>query len=196
MCHKTISSNVNIVKSTNLLYNSEYLMTWRISMLDMNDKEKRYAALYEKYYSDVLDHTMYISRDMNIAEDCTQDAFVKFISLSGDHPNPLGWLKKVASNYIYSYYRRQKIKDKKFAGIGNDIIVNPEDTAISKLETAKVRHILNKMNPRDSMCILLRYSDYKYSEIAELMGIQPSTVGKMLLRAQNRFKELYLEEEK
>lgn len=170
-------------------------MTGGVGTLNMDDKEKRYTALYQKYYGDVLNYAKYISRDMSIAEDCTQDAFIKLMNSSGDHPNPLGWLKRVVSNFVYSYYRRQNIKDKKLATMDNDAVVNPEDKAISQFETAKVRQILHRMNSRDSMCILLRYSGYKYSEIAERMGVQPSTVGKMLLRAQNKFKELYLKGE-
>jgi DNA-directed RNA polymerase specialized sigma24 family protein len=44
------------------------------------------------------------------------------------------------------------------------------------------------------MCLLLKFSGYKYNEIAEVIGVESSSVGTILARAQAKFKEKYQKE--
>ena len=61
-------------------------------------------------------------------------------------------------------------------------------------EVRTVRKILACLPDRDRMCLLLKFSGYKYGEIADIIEVEKSSVGTILARAQAKFKERYLKE--
>jgi DNA-directed RNA polymerase specialized sigma24 family protein len=61
------------------------------------------------------------------------------------------------------------------------------------------RLALAKMNPRRAGMLVLRYSGMAYKDIAKSLGVSPTSVGPLLLRAEREFEKVYLaltEEEK
>jgi len=53
---------------------------------------------------------------------------------------------------------------------------------------------LNSMEFRDRICLLLKFSGYKYSEIAEVLEVEISSVGTIIFRAQAKFKQKFSKE--
>jgi RNA polymerase sigma factor (sigma-70 family) len=103
----------------------------------------------------------------------------------------------VATNLAYNYIRDQKSRRSKDAiveGHADSNVISIEEIAIKDWEVRLTRKILNNLNHRDRLCLLLKFSGYKYSEIAEIAGIEKASVGKILSRAQEKFKESYLKE--
>ncbi len=47
------------------------------------------------------------------------------------------------------------------------------------------------MNERQSQLLILRYSGLSYKEIAGSLGLSPTSIGPLLVRAEREFEECY-----
>lgn len=156
-----------------------------------------FAGCYEKYYTAILKHAAYLTGNLQAAEDITQETFIKLHNVPPSHANTGAWLMKTATNLSYNYMRGDRVKRSKEPVIAeNEMsnVISIEDAAIRDLEIRSVRKALNSLSSRDRLCLMLKYSGYKYYEIAEAAGIDINSVGKILARAQAKLKKLYLKE--
>lgn len=170
-----------------------------ISYFKKKKEEQDFKTAYEKYYDTIFRRISYLTGDMYAAEDLTQEVFVKLYNSPPDHDNIAGWLNKVSTNISYNYIRNKKIHEGKNEVIYEkeiDNVVSIEEVAINNCEVDLTRKVLNILSPRDRMCLLLKFSGYKYSEIAEVIGVDKNSVGTLISRAQAKFKENYLKAEK
>lgn len=152
---------------------------------------------YEKYYTIIFKHCAYLTGDVQAAEDIAQETFIKLYNSPPAHGNTGAWLSRVATNLAYNYIRDQKTRQSKEPVIEEhpeSNVISIEEIAIKNSEVRLTRKILNNLNHRDRLCLLLKFSGYRYTEIAEIAGIEKASVGKILSRAQEKFKELYLKE--
>jgi len=152
---------------------------------------------YAKYYNQVFKHTAFLTGNVQAAEDITQEAFIKLYKSPPEHPNIIAWLTTVASNLAYNYLRGEKVKKNKEPSVYEDEasnVISIEDTAIRNYEIRLIRKVLNSMEFRDRICLLLKFSGYKYSEIAEVLEVEISSVGTIIFRAQAKFKQKFSKE--
>jgi RNA polymerase sigma-70 factor (ECF subfamily) len=56
-----------------------------------------------------------------------------------------------------------------------------------------LRAALAELAPRDREILLMREEGFRYAEIAEVVGVAPSSVGTLLARALRRFSTVYRE---
>jgi RNA polymerase sigma factor (sigma-70 family) len=167
-----------------------------INRIEKNDYED-FKKTYENYYSVIFKHTAYITGSLQVAEDITQETFIKLYNSPPSHTNVIAWLTKVSSNLSYNHLRSEKIRQNKEPeivedGLGN--VISIEDAAIRNYEIRLTKKILNSLPPRDRICLLLKFSGYKYNEIAEVIGLDFASIGTTLARAQAKFRERYLKE--
>lgn len=165
----------------------------------MNNNEINYRAqfnsIYRQYYSTVYKNILYFTGDTHTAEDLTQETFIKLYNSPPEHTNIVGWLTRVSANLSYNYLRNRKARSsKEGVFLGEDEGISIEDAAIKNCEIESIRKALDNIADRDRMCLLLKYSGYKYDEIADIIKVNKVSVGSMIARAQARFKEYYLKE--
>lgn len=171
-------------------------------MSAINKKEREsipedFTTSYEKHYNKIFRHCAYLTGDVQAAEDITQETFIKLYHSPPSHDNTGAWLLRVATNLAYNYFRDRETRQSKEPLVDEHAVSNVisiEEIAIKDSEVRMTRKILNRLNHRDRVCLLLKFSGYKYSEIAELAGVRKASVGKIISRAQEKFKELYLKE--
>lgn len=151
---------------------------------------------YEKYYPVVFKHAAYLTGSLNDAGDIAQEVFVRLLKTPPTHSNVQAWLVKVATHLAYNHLRNQKgkrsqtpVEDCEAANV-----ISIEDLAIKNVEILITKKVLEMLNYRERMCLLLKFSGYKYHEIAAVLTIEKASVGKILARAQEKFKALYLKE--
>jgi len=113
--------------------------------------------------------------------------------------NIAGWLRQVATNLAYNRMRSEKRRwqreEKDFLLSGElSLSPDPEQLALSGLARETIRRALYTLIPRDRMALLLRAEGCRYREIARALGVQQSSVGTILVRAQKKFL-LKLQEE-
>ena len=132
------------------------------------------------------------------AEDAVQETAYKYLKFSDSiHSSKVrGWLIRVALNYYYDQYR----KNKKYSLNFEEKIVKtstqdlPDLMIIQKERSKELRKVLSRLRPLFSELILLKYEfDLSYDEISQLLGISTSSVKTNLFRARKKFKKLYEE---
>jgi RNA polymerase sigma-70 factor (ECF subfamily) len=55
----------------------------------------------------------------------------------------------------------------------------------------RVRAVLGALKPREAQLLLLRSSGLAYRELARALGIEPSSVGTLLARAEAEFERRF-----
>lgn len=69
----------------------------------------------------------------------------------------------------------------------------PEEIQQSNEEQARVRAVLAVLTPRQAELLVLRNEGLRYEELAVALGLQASSVGTLLARAQQAFRKEYEE---
>lgn len=170
-----------------------------ISYFKKKKDGQNFKTIYEQCYNTIFKKVSYLTGDTHAAEDLTQEVFMKLYNSPPAHENITAWLNKVSTNISYNYLRDKKIHEGKNETIYETEmgkVVSVEEAAINNYEVDLTRKVLNMLSPRDRMCLLLKFSGYKYSEIAEVIKVDKNSVGTIILRAQAKFKENYLKAEK
>ena len=150
----------------------------------------RFEQAYSAYAVAVRRHLTYLTGDSAIAEDLTQETFGKFYErqLAGEGDellNPQAWLLTVASNLAYNHFRTEGRRGARETSAH----VPPRTADVD--DVLDVRRVLAELDSRDRMVLMLRHSGFSYAEVAEAVGIAPTSVGTILARAQRRFREAY-----
>ena len=65
------------------------------------------------------------------------------------------------------------------------------DSMLREERCARVRSILAALKPRDAELLLLRADDMAYRDLATIVGVQPTSVGSLLARAEAEFERKY-----
>ena len=133
------------------------------------------------------------------AEDLAMETFYRLYQhppKTGEGSNLRGWLYRVATNLglrsIRSFQRRQRYE---LAAGKNDLEDPPGEQPAEILESKETnrlaRLVLSHMQPRQAELLSLRYSGIAYKEIALAMGLSPTSIGPLLLRAEREFARIY-----
>lgn len=162
-------------------------------------KDHEFQELYQRYFSLVLRHVNYLlGGNSLVAEDIAQETFLKLhTSPPATEENLAGWLIKVSSNKVYNYLKSDKQR------VARENKVNfickerenpniPEEIYLHNQQILAVKEVLDLLPERDKMCLLLKHSGFSYEEISEVIGVQKSSVGTILARAQAKFKKEFL----
>jgi len=161
------------------------------------DTKNSFEDNWEKYYNKIFRRVIYITGNKDISEDITQEVFAKLYSAPPGHYNVEAWLKRVSTNMAYNFIRNENLKLKKNGSLVENIdntAVSAEDNVVDKMEYMLTNKILNLLKPNEKLCLVLKFSGYKYNEIAEVLSINKNSVGKIIARAQEKFKKLYFKE--
>jgi RNA polymerase sigma factor (sigma-70 family) len=113
-----------------------------------------------------------------------------------DHRNLSGWLYRVATNLGLNALRSRKRRLRYETEAGDlELQTNgPEDPAIHYelwLERERVRAALGSIKPRSAQILVLRHSGQTYTEIAAALGVASSSVGTLLVRAEQEFEQAF-----
>jgi RNA polymerase sigma-70 factor (ECF subfamily) len=135
--------------------------------------------------------------DRDEAEDLALETFWRLYQKPPrSSENLAGWLYRVAVNLGFNALRaqRRRTRYEEDAGMLNletNSSVYPEDEVDRGEQRREVRGILAKMKPRSAKILTLRYSGLSYAEVAAAIKVKPSSVGKLLARAEDEFEKIY-----
>ena len=137
------------------------------------------------------------------AEDLTQEVFLKLhqyaftnkrFSPQREH-NLSAWLYRVATNMGYNAIRgRQRRWQRNTA-----LVPDPQGSPAAELEVEQremqtaVRRALAQLPQRQVQLLLMRQMGFSYAECAEACNVAPGSVGTLLARAAQAFREVYEE---
>lgn len=132
------------------------------------------------------------------AEDLALETFLRFYKHppAGEDLNLGGWLHRVATNLglhsIRSFNRRERYELAAGKGALDQASADrPAEIQAQEEERRLVRLVLAQMNERQSRLLVMRHSGMPYKEIAAALGISPTSIGPLLLRAEREFERRY-----
>lgn len=151
-----------------------------------------FSEVYENYYSKVYRLLLYMLGDPFLAEDLAQEVFIKYYKNPPGRDGSVGaWLFKVAKNLAHNHFRGEdsrKKREEKFWLLRKHSAYNLRE------EQIYVRQVLQMMEERDRLLLIMKHSGYSYEEIAEVLGVKKTSVGTLVARAHRKFKEHFQEE--
>ena len=166
--------------------------------------ELAFRTLVERYQRPVFSLVLRMVRDHGIAEDVTQEVFVKaWMALSRYDPRRrfASWLFKIASNAAIDQLRRKKLPTTPIETSDTDqssILDRIEDERSESPDTLVKRRELSAaleaavaaLRPEYRLVVLLRFrEELPYRDIAEATGMPLGTVKTNLRRARREIEE-------
>lgn len=139
-------------------------------------------------------------RDAGLAEDVTQEVFLKLYnhlgSLQGEeHLRP--WLLRVATNTALNTLRgrsRSSEREEEFAKavVSEDGMTVPLDADYERrAEIEEARRTLAQIKEPMRSCLLLKEQGLSYREIAGTLSINESNVGSLIARGRKEFMRVH-----
>jgi RNA polymerase sigma-70 factor (ECF subfamily) len=154
-------------------------------------------AAFEEHWPAVCRTLYTLVGDWSEAEDLALEAFWRLYKRPPrDLRNVGGWLYRVATNLGLNALRARKRRQRHEEEAGalrlqRRDVLSPSEEVERRETRERVRHILAQMRPRAARMLILRYADYAYAEIADMVGVAPGSVGTLLARAERDFERRY-----
>ena len=158
-----------------------------------------FESQFKEYWAYVYRILKKLVGDPAEAEDLALETFLRLYQRSPIKDDGFqlgGWLYRVATNLglrsIRSFKRREhyEIEAGRFA-LEEAPETRPAELHAQAEEQDLARRALAKMNERRSQLLILRYSGLSYKEIAEILGLSPTSIGPLLVRAEREFEVCY-----
>lgn len=159
--------------------------------------ETSFEVLFHRHYDRVYGLLFRLVGNRAEAEDLAQEAFLRLYRhrFSGRRDHNVGaWLYSVATNLGYNALRSRHRRWQRNTALlpdPTDAAPTPAETMVQTETQAAVRAALSRLPPRDGQLLLLREIGLSYAELADACGVAPGSVGTLLRRAADRFRQAY-----
>lgn len=178
--------------------NNDVMLIQRI----LEGDESAFESLIEKYRKQVHAHAWRRTGDFHIAEDITQDTFLRVYQKLGtleDLTQFSRWLYAIVNRLCIAWYRKNRIDLESFEETDDsDIEIDAYSryVASEQVKTTAivqgdvVQKLLNKLKESDRQVVTLHYfNEMTYSDIGSYLGVSESTIKSRLHRARKRLKK-------
>lgn len=148
--------------------------------------------MYREHFASLFRYLHRLLGDAELAEDLTQETFVRYLLSPVPDAEARPWLFRVGSNLARDHSRRVRRR----AGLVHHWRWLREET-VDPLASERgmcverVRRALDRLGERDRVMLLMREEGFTYREIAEAIGVASTSVGALLVRALERFRSVY-----
>ena len=161
-----------------------------------------FSVLVRKYQKPVHALAWRKIGDFHVAEEITQDTFLKAyqkLSMLKEPQRFLSWLYVIATNHCKAWLRKKRLRTESLentesmalekATYSGYVISENEQTAI-ETQREVVKKLLAKLQESERTIVTLRYfGEMSSAEIGEFLGVSANTVRSRLRRAQQRLKK-------
>lgn len=154
-----------------------------------------FAEIVKSYHEPIKCYLYHLTGDYEIAQDLTQDTFVKALENILRTKTDLSikaWLYRIATNTAYNERKRL------FSFITYKDRTKHDNHSIEKQPDAvdvdiAVREALLRVSDNNRICLTLHYIEgFKFREIAETLGISEAAVQKRVERGSDEFRKAYV----
>jgi RNA polymerase sigma-70 factor (ECF subfamily) len=163
------------------------------------DQDRIVATAYAVHAGSIRRYLGSVTRDHDVAEDLTQDAFLRLTVEvgAGRVPDDIGaWLRRVAFNLAMSRGRRQSVADRHLAGLVQTTVASsPEAAAIHDEDAVAAVRALGMLPAIHRQAIVLASFGVDGPEIARTIGRTQGATRTLLCRARARVRTAMLAEE-
>ena len=164
--------------------------------------ENAFTTLLKKYQKSVHALAWRKVGDFHIAEELTQDTFLKAYQKLGTLKNPnqfAGWLYVIADRICIDWHRKRKPSTESLETTSGEEIEESSyrhyedeqrEEASVEHRQEHVRSLLEKLPESERTVVTLHYlGEMTYKAISEFLGVSPNTVKSRLQRARNRLRQ-------
>lgn len=155
--------------------------------------------IYEQYFQDVYLFVLSLSRNKQIAEEITQETFVKAVKNINQFKGNCKisvWLCQIAKNTYFTYMDKQKRYgpgDPQEKTQENSFTI--EQKLIDKTEALRIHKLLHSLKePYKEVFTLRVFGELSFDHISEVFGRTESWARVTFHRAKNIIQDLLMEE--
>ena len=175
--------------------------------LAQQGREPAYRELIRRYERPVFSLVYRMVRDRELAEDLTQDTFIKVLTHIEKYRSEFkfsSWLFKIANNVAIDHLRRRQLDTISMEGsphaTSRDVaeatsfeLATQTETPLQELEArelgSEIERAIARLRPEYRACILLRHvEDKSYEEIAATLDLPLGTVKTYIHRARHELR--------
>jgi RNA polymerase sigma-70 factor (ECF subfamily) len=159
------------------------------------DLETIFRAQYERIARVIAG----VIRDPARAEELAVEVFLKWERTSNARgPGAEGWLDRTAVRTAFNELRRKTLQGgferlPGFMTTGKTGGPTPHEVYAAQEERKRVRLVLAAIEPRQAELLLLRCNDLSYRELAATLHLNPASVGTLLSRALQAFRNEFIQ---
>ena len=159
-----------------------------------------FETLFYRHYDRVYGLLFRLLGNRAEAEDVTQEVFLQLYMGPPDkglEQNVSAWLYRVATNKGYNHMRGRNRRWQRNRVLVPDVTEDspdPADIASQEETVTAVRKALATLPQRQTQMLLLRQMGFSYKELAEICNVKPGSVGNLLARAGQAFRQAYQKE--
>ena len=170
--------------------------------------EDKFLELVHEHKTQIYQHTLYLLKNREDAEDITQETFIK----AWEHRSKLrlktarSWMLKCAQNLCFNLLKRQKFQVHLTEGDDTDVETEletlmhahssqsnpmPDEIVIQQELKESVHCAIKKLPPDMRTVIIMReLNGMSFKEIAEVLEQPEGTVKSLAFRARKKLREL------
>jgi RNA polymerase sigma-70 factor (ECF subfamily) len=151
-----------------------------------------FHSLFERYARDVYRFALYLAGDPSLAEEITQETFVRAWVTPGEirEGTVKGYLLTIARN-LFLAERKRLARQVVLDGAVPDLQPGPEAVASGRLELAAVLEALQALPETDRAALLLHAQEgLPYAAIASALGLSIVAVKVRVHRARVKLRQL------
>lgn len=155
--------------------------------------------IYEQYFQDVYLFALSLCRDQQLAEEITQETFVKAVKNIGQFKGNCKisvWLCQIAKNTYFTFMDKQKrlhLGDPQEKVRGSSLSI--EQCLIDKTEALRIHKLLHSLKePYKEVFTLRVFGELSFQHISEVFGKTESWARVTFHRARNIIQDLLMEE--
>ncbi len=157
---------------------------------------QQFTAAFDANFARLYRFLDRLSGEPELADDLAQEAFVRLYRRGSMPDAPAAWLISVAMNLFRNSRttrnRRQRLLTAARAAQAHADPPPAPDLAVIAEETRRrVRATVDGMPDRERRLLLLQAEGFSYREIAAGLELQEASVGTLLARARQLFRERY-----
>jgi RNA polymerase sigma-70 factor, ECF subfamily len=153
-----------------------------------------FNEVYIKYYNELRRFGRQLNVSDELIRDFAQETFLRYfieIKKGIQIENHRAWLYKVFLNLFKTdFSARIKISGPGIVSNGEEPAEDLQEEYLKREERRIVLEMLEKLDRKDREILLLYHDGFSYAEIAEILEMNPRSVGKTLVRAIGKLKEL------
>ena len=170
--------------------------------LILNGDEHAFAKLVEKYQKQVHALAWRKIGDFHIAEEITQDTFLKAYKKLATLKKPqrfASWLYVIAANSCSSWLRKKQLRTQPLENMRSTqlekatysgYVIEENERAAVEAQREAVKKLLEKLQESERTVITLHYfAEMTCKEISEFLGVSVGAIKSRLSRARHRLKK-------
>ena len=168
--------------------------------IDLQNIEKSFFNIYDQFYDKILNYLYRSTSNRETAEDLTGNTFLKALDYLKRKKikieNLSGWLYRIASNELISFYRynsRRKNNIPYENGVHDN--TNGKNKGLNgHLEFVDIKDKLEMMKPMEKIIINMHFFENRdYKEISDILKIKEDTLRSKVHRTLKKLHKLLTE---